>query len=801
MARSVTFGGQTQFKPGGITRVNASALTPIGPTATGIIGLIGEADGGQPNIAITIDDPALAKSTFRSGPLADAIRLAFNPSNDPRIPAGAFRVICYKTNQSLQASLQAPGAVSSAASGAGADDTVAAGTTATVVNLTTGGLTASVLGSNGVQTGPMVGRWIKISNDMRRIISNTATALTLEKALSAIPSNGTTVQFLNTNIVLTAKDYGAHTNQLAFEDEAGVTNSLAYIITLSQGSTVEQSPELGGISQMNVMYVGGPVTVSGVVQASPAPTTTTFSVNVGSNPSANAYQNQMAVFADGSQRNIASSGAGAGNIVAITLTSTQALTTAQAAALVGQTVTIKNVQSAVGNITGATGAATNFTTVVTMTPSSSADNLNLTFAANETLRQFASRVNATTNFRVSVPNGVNPDVVTMKSFGFGAQNTAVDVTYDIGITAPAGTPNEGAFRRDLQLIIDWINNFSQLATAVRGSVFSRDGQQHPSTTGGSASLIGDVVLYFMNGIRGVSANSNFQSGMDLLLQSRMNHIVPLISQDLTNEGNGSTATFASVAAQLSAHVALASSTGKNEQGGYMGMKGTKAQVIAQANAFNNTDIQIIPQKFTVLDVDGNLVLQQEWAGAVIAAGMRSGAPEVGEPLTYKAIKCNGISQDASWSPKSITDVNAFIQAGVMFAEQTPAGVLRWVRDITTYITDDNIVFMDGNMREEVRFMAYDLRTGLEDTFTGLKATPASVANMRDYVAAKMAIYKTNNLITPSLDETGALVPDGFRKLRVFIDGNVATIRVEIYPVAGIVFELNDIILQLPRLAA
>lgn len=796
MARSITFGGQTQFRPGGLTRINASALTPIGPTATGIIGLLGEADGGQPGVAIVIDDPVLAKSTFRSGPLADAIRLAFNPSNDPRIPAGAFRVVAYKVNQSTQGALQVPGAVSASASGPGADDTVAAGTTATVVNLTTGGLTASVVGSNGLVTGPMVGRFIKIFNDVRRIISNSASAITLEKALSAVPANGSTVQFLNTAMILIAQDYGSHTNQVAFEQEPGVVNTLSFIVTLEFGTVVEQSPELGGISNMNVMYVGGPVTDTGTVTAA---TTSTITATMGTTPTLNQYANQKIILPDGSQRKILSNTAASPSL--ITLAAGHSITTAQAAGLVGQVITVKNVTAAIGNIVGASGVAASLTTTVTMVPSSTADNLTLTFLAGETLRQFATRVNATTNFRVSIPSGLNPDVILMKSFDFGAANTSVDVNYDTGITPPVNTPNEGAFRRDLQAVMDWINNFSELATAVRGSQFARDGQQQGSVTGGSSAVVGDSVLYFAGGIRGISANSNWQDGMDAMLEERMNHIVPLISQDLVNEGFGSTATFAAVAAQLSAHEALAATTAKNEQGGYLGMQGTRAQLIAQAHSLNNTDIMLTPQKFTCLDVDGNLKLLPEWSGAVIAAGMRSGAPEVGEPLTFKAIKCSGFTNDSSWSPRDVGDINALIQAGVMFAEQTPAGVIRWVRDITTYITDDNIVFMDGNMREEVRFMAYDLRTGLEDTFTGLKAKPANVASMREYVAAKMAIYKTNNLITPSLDENGVLVPDGFRKLRVFIDGNVATIRVEIYPVAGIVFELNDIILQLPRLAA
>ena len=65
MARSVTFNGITQFRPGGLTKVNANALAPVGLASNGIVALIGEADGGQPGLT-RIDDPSVAKETYRS---------------------------------------------------------------------------------------------------------------------------------------------------------------------------------------------------------------------------------------------------------------------------------------------------------------------------------------------------------------------------------------------------------------------------------------------------------------------------------------------------------------------------------------------------------------------------------------------------------------------------------------------------------------------------------------------------------------------------------------------------------------
>ena len=118
MARTVTFNGITLVHPGGATKVDVTQLAQTTVLPTGILGLVGEADGGVPNqVSATgdsnedvpriyvFDDPATAKETFRSGPLADAIGLAFDAANDPRINRGVNRVYAIKTNQSTRSTV------------------------------------------------------------------------------------------------------------------------------------------------------------------------------------------------------------------------------------------------------------------------------------------------------------------------------------------------------------------------------------------------------------------------------------------------------------------------------------------------------------------------------------------------------------------------------------------------------------------------------------------------------------------------------------------------------------------------
>lgn len=113
MAISVSFGGQTIYRPGGYSRttVDVGGGFPIGPA--GLVALIGEADAGEPgsaeldirNNGFTADQMPDIRAKYRSGPIVDAAGFLFAPAADANIPSGAQIVWIYKTNASTQASL------------------------------------------------------------------------------------------------------------------------------------------------------------------------------------------------------------------------------------------------------------------------------------------------------------------------------------------------------------------------------------------------------------------------------------------------------------------------------------------------------------------------------------------------------------------------------------------------------------------------------------------------------------------------------------------------------------------------
>ena len=347
MARFVTFNGITRFKPGGITKINAEALNQVLPSDNSIVALVGEADGGAPGATsglITHFDPSRARKEFRSGPLVDAIRLAFQSSNDQDVPGGASRVLIYKTNASTQASTSVPTEeatflagswvpnAAEADSGGGATTLVDSALTAlfplddalngkfvvlrpftaaaevkvitdytastgtiTVgaawvsnpvltndyavldnevydVSAVTGGGTAVTFVNAGLTTDQHNGRWLHIQNTavesfLVRITDTASTnSLTVSPALPTL-ATGALAQILPNALDLVTTDYGAHTNNVKVVIDDGVVTPNSLVVTTSFEGSQEQSPEVGGVNFMTLLYKGGGNAVTDTVAA------------------------------------------------------------------------------------------------------------------------------------------------------------------------------------------------------------------------------------------------------------------------------------------------------------------------------------------------------------------------------------------------------------------------------------------------------------------------------------------------------------------------------------------------------
>ena len=186
--------------------------------------------------------------------------------------------------------------------------------------------------------------------------------------------------------------------------------------------------------------------------------------------------------------------------------------------------------------------------------------------------------------------------------------------------------------------------------------------------------------------------------------------------------------------------------------------------------------------------------------AVILSGMQAGSP-IGEPLTFKYLRSNDLTFPPELDPKDLTISNQLLLSGILFAEIVKGKGFRVVRNLSTFTQTDNLAFTDRNVNEVLNFVSYDLRSFIEDRFTGLKATPATATSIKDSVISKLSTYRDSDIIVDSTDTVTGQRLNAYRNVRVSISGDIATIRFEMFPVIGINFEIIEIFAQLPTISA
>jgi hypothetical protein len=157
--------------------------------------------------------------------------------------------------------------------------------------------------------------------------------------------------------------------------------------------------------------------------------------------------------------------------------------------------------------------------------------------------------------------------------------------------------------------------------------------------------------------------------------------------------------------------------------------------------------------------------------AVVAAGMQAGSA-IGTSLTNKYENSLNFNQHSTWNPTD--DGEEMIQAGLLFAEYIEGRGRRWVRNITTYLTSDNLAFTEASVNQAANYATYEFRTELEYA-VGRKGFAGTLN-----AAKGIAIGKLDALVTEE-----ALVD--WRSLNLELVLDVMEVGVEIAPVIPINF--------------
>lgn len=679
MATAIFFNGRRLVVPQVASKVDASALAGKSPAATGIVALVGTAEGGKPLDATDTQDitnPDKALQRFRSGNLRAASQFVFQPSADQAVPGGAQRLVPVKVNPATQATATLSDATPSDSIVLTSKDyglftnqvnaQVAAGTTK--------GKKLTITFEDVVETHDNVGGdtvfslgYVPSTGGFDSMVAaNTISALTAVgvKAATGLVTQRT-ADILATGVVRVKSDNAGDTTQTVTiyglnAANAPIQQTLSLNGTADVNGTTSFAKILGSEKSAATL---GTVTISDAV----IPTTIiTMTAGVLTRGIIKLTNMPLA----GALTSIAIDTLAAVDVALFGLSST--------GAAVGERWNFTSVLSQAGSVAFSQGLVLALGDVAAArTVTITANAVSQTHASYRTVQRAIDRLNALDGFTASA-SVTNPTTYLMADLDYRSGVVLFNVT--------------ATYTGDLIAIVNKLNAASAYVTAARASGAALP----PANTAAAVFLAG--------AIEGVVTIAEWQAAFTALRKRRINIIVPLTEDP-------------AVHALLLAHLVDCSGRLKNEANGYVGigtsegLGETKTNIKSQIQALASRHISACVQEIERYDPDtGEATFYPPWMTAVISAGMQAGSA-IGEPLTYKHPTCTDIRNDSSWD--FVDDIDELIDAGAMVYEKVDGVGIRCVRSITTHLADDNLVFCEMSANESLNTSIYNFRRVME----------------------------------------------------------------------------------------
>lgn len=698
-ATSIFFNGRLISVPGSYSEVDASGLEQIGLGATGIVAMLGEAEGGLPYTGIeSVDDfprfnnPTQARAEYRSGDLREAAGMLFEPSSDAEIAGGAVQVVGMKVNPATQSAASFANVQGNAMDVTSID--YGAFTNQIKVSIGTGtskGKLISIIFEDVTESGDDIGGDTIFTLQYAKPTSGNGWANMFGQVVAGgnLECNGDRSALgLDGDVVNPLAAPGAI--QITGSQVADVGNIVTVYGLDGSGDPVSQTLILDGTTPVLGTVVFGASSVWGVKVVG----TTTGTVTV--QPSGGGLAILVtSLGTDQVKGMVLGEGMFVSNSV-VTVVADAAATTdvvivgknaAGAAQLEKITLNGTTPVAGVGLFSEITGivlgdvaAARTVTTSAEAAKSLAATQNNITKASDYfNAKQVIEAGPVTKGFIFAI-------VSSRTSF----------LMADLDIMPAAVSiedPANPAFLADLFLLVEWVNGNSQLISAAIAS----------GASGGAPTNTSSPV-FLSNGGEGATAYDDWVSAIDLLKQIRVNTIVALTGDP-------------AVHAAIEAHCALMGGIGRSERDAKLGaLNGaltgvpTKAEYKAQIVDLNSRHTQLCGQATERYNSAGEREEFLPPFAACVAAGMQAGSP-VGTALTYKYANVLGFRQDSSWNP--VDDAEEMIQAGALILENVDGIGRRWVRGVTTHLSSANLAFTEASVNEAVNYSAFNFRTNME----------------------------------------------------------------------------------------
>ena len=755
MATTIFFNGRVISVPGSYSEVDASGLETVGLGAAGIVALLGTVEGGRPvsdieetKDFIRVKKPEQGYTFFRSGDVKEAIPMLFAPGKDPNILGGAVEVVVMKTNPSTQSAASFSNAQGPAMDVESRDyGAFTEQINVSIADGTVQGKLITIIFEDQTESVDDLGgddifkvKYVKPTNGWDTmdcevlaggVIQCNATrdVVGLDGDVTPLAADDT-IQVVSDN----AGDVGMTVTVYGLDDTAA---SIKEQFTLA-GTAVQQGTKTFGLGKVLGVAIVGTTAGTVTVQRTTGPATI-MTLTAGADPVKGLVRG-VTMFAN-SILSLVADGATTKDVIVVGTDST--------GAQILEKITLTGAVSVDGVATFAT------ITHIVLGDVEAARTVTMSGLAVKTSPSVQNTI-----FKVYDYFNARQEIISTVVYGFVCTLVTGQTKFDpanLDVTLSASnclSPAEPGFKADLYAVVAWINQNSVLISA---SVASGASGGFPDNTSAPVFLTG--------GTEGIAQFSDYQTALNLLKKVRVNTIVVLSGDP-------------AVHAALDAHCAYMGGIGRSERDGFVGMLNasltdvpTKDEAKSQAVDLNTRHIRALAQAIERYDTNGERKEFLPPFHACIAAGMQAGSP-VGESLTFKYANVLGFRQHNTWNPTD--DAEEMIQGGILFLENVEGVGRRYVRNITTHLSSNNIAFIEGSVNEAVNFAVFNFRTNLEFA-VGRKGFSGTIN------ATKSIAIGTLGLLVD------AQVLVTWRSLQIELIVDVMEVGVEIAPVIPINF--------------
>lgn len=446
----------------------------------------------------------------------------------------------------------------------------------------------------------------------------------------------------------------------------------------------------------------------------------------------------------------------------------------------------------------------------------------------QTLQSLRDRLNNLPGLYSVYGDGVDPDLATSRfDFGEAADHWQADI-----IEGPNLDQKGTVIKDNVETIAEWVNgNIGRLlATRAAGPGSASAGFEGfaDEIGGGEPDDLLGVFYRLYDGDAGISSvrktNSTDPDGLisyehgleELLKQDAIRTEVIAVSEE---DSNWSTGDLDVLISDFKDHL-LDAEDARVWRNGYLGLKlpleaGTYSGttyakgLLDWIKTVDDERLSISGQEVKATGTSGLEEWQPAWAFACQCASIQLGT-DLGEGLTLKQIGATDLRQPIDdWDPLDKVQGKNAVLGALLYAKPL-RGNFRIERGNTSKVSSNNLARTDINVWEIRNHVIRELSIKLEDRFGGVGVgnpgegvrfvAPASAASIREAVATELEEMRADGIIVDSEDDSGRRLK-AYQGLRVTISGDIARVRVQVFPKTALNFILIDFNFQTPVISA